>query len=452
MIKFTKMHGLGNDYVYIDATAKTGQKIENESDLAKFVSNRHFGIGSDGLILICDSKVADFKMRMFNYDGSEAEMCGNGIRCVGKFVYDKGLTNKESITVETLAGIKTLKFNIENSKVKTVQVDMGEPILNPQKIPVISEEKIVKNLKIKAYDKEFKFTCVSMGNPHAVTFVNDIKNFKVAEYGPILENADIFPEKANIEFVEVVDKNNIKIFKPMPAPIDKIQNRFRYRIIIKAKMTEEINEILNKYLKKVYQKDCESNAKLLLLNDSSTENTNSQAAKFMELSAVKGIVQNTTLYNQINTIVKSLNKIMIVLIVLAVLLAIVILYNLTNINVAERIRELCTIKVLGFYDKETTVLELKKLVEYQSGQVVSKTLVQNELVSVTIFSFDKDEEISTHSSGGDVMVTVLEGKGKFVLDGEEFVLEEGKTIIMPKDLPHSVYGEEKFKMLLVVSF
>ncbi len=144
MIKFTKMHGLGNDYVYIDATAKTGQKIENESDLAKFVSNRHFGIGSDGLILICDSKVADFKMRMFNYDGSEAEMCGNGIRCVGKFVYDKGLTNKESITVETLAGIKTLKFNIENSKVKTVQVDMGEPILNPQKIPVISEEKIVK--------------------------------------------------------------------------------------------------------------------------------------------------------------------------------------------------------------------------------------------------------------------------------------------------------------------
>ena len=162
MIKFTKMHGLGNDYVYIDATAKTGQKIENESDLAKFVSNRHFGIGSDGLILICDSKVADFKMRMFNYDGSEAEMCGNGIRCVGKFVYDKGLTNKESITVETLAGIKTLKFNIENSKVKTVQVDMGEPILNPQKIPVISEEKIVKNLKIKAYDKEFKFTCVSM--------------------------------------------------------------------------------------------------------------------------------------------------------------------------------------------------------------------------------------------------------------------------------------------------
>lgn len=202
----------------------------------------------------------------------------------------------------------------------------------------------------------------------------------------------------------------------------------------------------------IYGNELKPNAKLLLFKNSSIENTQNQSAKFMELSAVKGVVQNTTLYNQINTIVKSLNKIMIVLIVLAVLLAIVILYNLTNINVAERIRELCTIKVLGFYDKETTVLELKKLVEYQSGQVVSKTLVQNELVSVTIFSFDKDEEISTHSSGGDVMVTVLEGKGEFVLDGEEFVLEEGKTIIMPKDLPHSVYGEEKFKMLLVVSF
>ena len=120
MIKFTKMHGLGNDYVYIDATSKTGQKIQNESDLAKFVSNRHFGIGSDGLILICDSQIADFKMRMFNYDGSEAEMCGNGIRCVGKFVYDKGLTNKEIITVKTLAGIKILKINIKEEKVESI--------------------------------------------------------------------------------------------------------------------------------------------------------------------------------------------------------------------------------------------------------------------------------------------------------------------------------------------
>lgn len=211
MIKFTKMHGLGNDYVYIDATAKTGQKIENESTLAKFVSDRHFGIGSDGLILICDSDVADFKMRMFNYDGSEAEMCGNGIRCVGKFVYDKGLTNKNPITVETLAGIKVLNFNIKDGKVETVKVDMGEPILIPEKIPVISEEEIVKNLKLKVLDKEFKFTCVSMGNPHAITIVDNVKDFDIEKYGPVLECDEHFPRRANIEFIELVDKNNIKM-------------------------------------------------------------------------------------------------------------------------------------------------------------------------------------------------------------------------------------------------
>lgn len=211
MIKFTKMHGLGNDYVYIDATSKTGQKIEHESDLAKFVSNRHFGIGSDGLILICDSDIADFKMRMFNYDGSEAEMCGNGIRCVGKFVYDKGLTQKNPITVETLAGIKTLNFNIKDGKVETVQVNMGKPILEPEKIPVISTENIVKNLNIKAFDKEFKFTCVSMGNPHAITIVENVKDFDINKYGPILECDEHFPKRANIEFIELVDKNTIKM-------------------------------------------------------------------------------------------------------------------------------------------------------------------------------------------------------------------------------------------------
>lgn len=211
MIKFTKMHGLGNDYVYIDCTSKTGQKIEHESDLAKFVSNRHFGVGSDGLILICDSDVADFKMKMFNYDGSEAEMCGNGIRCVGKFVYDKGLTDKKVITVETLAGIKVLKFSIKDGKVETVRVDMGEPILDPKKIPVISEEKVVKNLKIKALDKEFKFTCVSMGNPHAITIIDNVDNFEIEKYGPILENDKHFPKRANIEFIELVNKNKIKM-------------------------------------------------------------------------------------------------------------------------------------------------------------------------------------------------------------------------------------------------
>ena len=175
MLEFTKMHGLGNDYVYMNAI---NQKIENRSELAKKVSDRHFGIGSDGLILICPSDKADFRMQMFNQDGSEAEMCGNGIRCVGKFVYDKKLTNKETITIETLAGVKTLEMTVENGKMKTAKVDMGEPILEPEKIPVISEEMPVKNLELESVDKKFKFTCVSMGNPHAVTFIEeDVSKF-----------------------------------------------------------------------------------------------------------------------------------------------------------------------------------------------------------------------------------------------------------------------------------
>ena len=208
MIKFTKMHGLGNDYVYIDAI---NQKIEKEEKLAKFVSNRNFGIGSDGLILICKSNIADFKMKMFNSDGSEAEMCGNGIRCVGKFVYDKGLTNKTTIKIETLAGIKTLILNTKEGKVETVRVDMGEPILEAEKIPVISTEKPVKNLELEAEGKKFKFTCVSMGNPHAITIVENTKEFDVEKYGKILEIDKAFPKKANIEFAQIVDKNNIKM-------------------------------------------------------------------------------------------------------------------------------------------------------------------------------------------------------------------------------------------------
>ena len=208
MIKFTKMHGLGNDYVYIDAI---NQKIENESSLAKFVSNRHFGIGSDGLILICKSEVADFKMRMFNSDGSEAEMCGNGIRCVGKFVYDKGLTNKTTVKIETLAGIKTLILNTKDGKVETARVDMGEPILEAEKIPVISTEKPVKNLELKAENKKFKFTCVSMGNPHAITIVENTKEFDVEKYGKVLEVDKAFPKKANIEFAQIINRQNINM-------------------------------------------------------------------------------------------------------------------------------------------------------------------------------------------------------------------------------------------------
>ncbi len=209
---FFKMQGLGNDYVYIDCI--NGKEPIDIKNLTNRLSNRHFGVGSDGLILLCKSKVADLKMRMFNSDGSEAQMCGNGIRCAAKLAYELGLICEEITTIETLSGIKTLKLNIVNGKVKTVEVDMGAPILEATKIPVSSSAKIEdKKVKaeVKVKNKKIELTCVSMGNPHAVTFVNDIKNFKVAEYGPILENADIFPEKANIEFVEVVDKNNIKM-------------------------------------------------------------------------------------------------------------------------------------------------------------------------------------------------------------------------------------------------
>ena len=209
MLQFTKMHGLGNDYVYMDAI---NQKIENRSELAKFVSNRHLGIGSDGLILICPSEKADFRMQMFNQDGSEAEMCGNGIRFVGKFVYDKGLTNKETITVETLAGIKTLVMTAKNGKIETARVDMGEPILEPEKIPVISKENPVKNLKLNEEDKEFNFTCVSMGNPHAVTFIKeDVNKFDICKYGAKLEVNEAFPKKANIEFINVIDNKTLKM-------------------------------------------------------------------------------------------------------------------------------------------------------------------------------------------------------------------------------------------------
>ena len=209
MLEFTKMHGLGNDYVYMNAI---NQKIENRSELAKKVSDRHFGIGSDGLILICPSDKADFRMQMFNQDGSEAEMCGNGIRCVGKFVYDKKLTNKETITIETLAGVKTLEMTVENGKMKTAKVDMGEPILEPEKIPVISEEMPVKNLELESVDKKFKFTCVSMGNPHAVTFIEeDVSKFDICKYGADLEVNKKFPKKANIELVNKIDDKTLKM-------------------------------------------------------------------------------------------------------------------------------------------------------------------------------------------------------------------------------------------------
>ena len=207
-MKFTKMHGCGNDYVYVNLFE---EKLDDPARVSIYVSDRHFGIGSDGLILICKSEIADFKMRMFNSDGSEAEMCGNGIRCVGKFVYDKGLTNKTTVKIETLAGIKTLILNTKDGKVGTARVDMGEPILEAEKIPVISTEKPVKNLELEAENKKFKFTCVSMGNPHAITIVENTKEFDVEKYGKVLEIDKAFPKKANIEFAQIIDRQNINM-------------------------------------------------------------------------------------------------------------------------------------------------------------------------------------------------------------------------------------------------
>ena len=211
MIKFTKMEGLGNDYVYVDCTQMSENQISEISKLAVKISDRHFGIGSDGLILICKSEKADFKMVMYNSDGTQSEMCGNGIRCVGKFVYDKELTSKKDISIETLAGIKKLKLYTKDGKVEKVTVNMGKPILEPKEIPVISNENIVKNLKIKALYREFIFTCVSMGNPHAITIVDDLDNFDVQKYGKILEVDEHFPKRANIEFIQILDRNTIKM-------------------------------------------------------------------------------------------------------------------------------------------------------------------------------------------------------------------------------------------------
>lgn len=211
---FYKMQGLGNDYVYLDCT--NNKEPSEPSKLAITISNRNFGVGSDGLILICDSKIADLKMRMFNSDGSEARMCGNGIRCVAKLVYELGLVKSEIISIETLAGIKKLKLNIAGEKVRTITVDMGEPCFLPEKIPV----KLIPPARVEGRKVEipivlkkeiFPFICVSMGNPHAITFVEDVQKIPIEKYGAILEKSEFFPERANIEFVQVVDKKNIKM-------------------------------------------------------------------------------------------------------------------------------------------------------------------------------------------------------------------------------------------------
>ena len=207
-MKFTKMEGCGNDYVYVNGFE---EKIDNPNEVAIAVSDRHFGIGSDGLIIINPSEVADFKMCMYNADGSEGKMCGNGIRCVAKYVYDFKLTDKDVITVETLSGIKTLKLNVENGKVKTVRVNMGAPILECDKVPVKYDDEKMINKPVKGDGKAFNITCVSMGNPHAVTFINDTDNLEIEKIGPKFENNEIFPDKVNTEFIQIIDKKTVKM-------------------------------------------------------------------------------------------------------------------------------------------------------------------------------------------------------------------------------------------------
>ena len=207
-MKFTKMHGIGNDYVYVNCLK---ENVENPSEVAIKISDRHFGIGSDGLILIKPSDVADGKMEMYNADGSQGAMCGNGIRCVAKYMYDYGITDKTSISVETKSGIKYLDLTLKNGKVDTVKVNMGAPILKAAEIPVISEKEQVISEPVTIDGKKWEITCVSMGNPHAITYIDDVKHLEIEKIGPKFENHEIFPDRVNTEFVHVIDRNTVEM-------------------------------------------------------------------------------------------------------------------------------------------------------------------------------------------------------------------------------------------------
>ena len=209
-MKFTKMHGIGNDYIYVNGFE---EKIENPTEFAIKYSDRHKGIGSDGLVLILPSTYCDFRMQMLNADGSEAEMCGNASRCIGKFVYEKGLTDKTNLTLETLSGIKKLELFLDKeNKVESVTVDMGEPVLEAGRIPVIAENSPVMNEMVQfSASSQYRITCVSMGNPHAVIFTKNIAKLNLPKTGSLIENASIFPNKTNVEFIEIISSNRFKM-------------------------------------------------------------------------------------------------------------------------------------------------------------------------------------------------------------------------------------------------
>lgn len=207
-MKFTKMHGCGNDYIYVNCLEET---VPNPSKVAKVLSDRHMGIGSDGLILIKPSDIADFQMEMYNADGSESAMCGNGVRCIAKYVYDYGLTEKTKIELETKAGIKYLDLKIEDGKVAMVTVDMGSPVLEGKKVPVaLDKEKVVAE-PITVGDREYEFTAVSMGNPHAVMFVDSTEAIEIEKIGPLFEFHPMFPERVNAEFIQILDRKRINM-------------------------------------------------------------------------------------------------------------------------------------------------------------------------------------------------------------------------------------------------
>lgn len=208
-MNFTKMHGAGNDYVYIDGFSET---VADPANLARKVSDRHFGVGGDGLILILPSERADLRMRMFNADGSEAEMCGNGVRCVAKYAFDRGLVSDRTISVETAAGILSLDlFTNRSDKVDRVRVNMGRPRLQRAALPMAGspEEKVIDQ-ELTVLERTFRITCVSMGNPHCVIFVDDLDGFPIAHFGPAIENHALFPRRINVEFVEVISSEEVR--------------------------------------------------------------------------------------------------------------------------------------------------------------------------------------------------------------------------------------------------
>lgn len=209
-MRFTKMQGCGNDYVYVDGNAERISP-EKKPELVRRLSDRHFGIGSDGVIFINPSDQADFEMEMYNADGTRAEMCGNGIRCVGKFVYDKGLTDKTDITVISTGKIKYLTLFVNEGKVETVKVNMGAPELTAALVPVLCDCVQAVDEPITVQGRAYKMTCVSMGNPHAVVFMDDVENLAIEEIGPYFESHERFPKRTNTEFVNVIDRNTVQM-------------------------------------------------------------------------------------------------------------------------------------------------------------------------------------------------------------------------------------------------